>query len=188
MLNKNHIYTALIGIFGILFALVSFNSTLPSIVKFLLTIFGIIVFVISVRSLYLAVNNADNREFIPLTKKEIINNINRINKVDLINENGTVIDSWELYDKTSLVIGKDIGENQVDIDLSQNPYASMIEIEHAVLNYAEGNWYIEDLGSQNGISIMKKGSNKKYKLSSLQPCKLDFGDVIFIGMCQLKLN
>ena len=188
MSNRNHIYTALIGILGILFSLVSFNSTLPSIVKFLLTIFGIVAFAISVRSLYLTVNNTDNKEFIPLTNKESVNDFNRISKVDLINENGIVIDSWELYDKTSAVIGKDIGENQVDIDLSQNPYASMIEIEHAVLNYADGNWYIEDLGSQNGISIMKRGSNKKYKLSSLQPCKLDFGDVVFIGMCQLKLN
>ena len=188
MSNRNHIYTALIGILGVLFSLVSFNSTLPSIVKILLIIFGIVVFVISVRSLYIAVNNADNGEFMPSINREDLNNFNRINKIDLISETGMVIDSWELYDKTSAVIGRDIGENQVDIDLSQNPYASMIEIEHAVLNYADGNWYIEDLGSQNGISIMKKGSNKKYKLSSLQPCKLDFGDVIFIGMCQLKLN
>ena len=188
MSNRNHIYTALIGILGILFALISFNSTLSGILKFLLTIFGIVVFIISVRSLYLAVNGADDREFIPPINRKVVNDVNRIDKIDLINETGMVVDSWELYDKTSAVIGKDIGENQVDIDLSQNPYASMIEIEHAVLNYADDNWYIEDLGSQNGISIMKSGSNKKYKLSSLQPCKLDFGDIVFIGMCQLKLN
>ena len=188
MSNRNHIYTALIGIFGILFSLVSFNSTLTGIVKFLLIIFGIVVFFISVRSLYLAINSDDDVEFRTPQNREDTKDSNRISKVDLINENGVVVDSWELFDKTSAVIGKDIGENQVDIDLSQNPYASMIEIEHAVLNYANGNWYIEDLGSQNGISIVKRGNNKKYKLSPSQPCKLDFGDIVFIGMCQLKLN
>ena len=56
------------------------------------------------------------------------------------------------------------------------------------MNYADGSWYIEDLDSRNGISIKKFGQEKIYKLSSLQPCKLDFGDVIIIGVCQLKLN
>ena len=184
MLNRNHIITALIGILGILFALVSFTGNFPSIVKFFLTLFGIIVFIISVKNLYRLVND-DSYDHNIESKNQ---SDNFISKIDLINEKGAVIDSWELYDKTSAVIGKDIGENQVDIDLGQNPYASMIEIEHAVLNFTNGNWYIEDLGSKNGISLKKNGDNKKYKLSSLQPCKLDFGDIIFIGMCQLKLN
>ena len=106
----------------------------------------------------------------------------------MLNKNGEIISTWELYGKTSAVIGKDIGENQVDINLNETPYAAMIDVEHAVLNYADGNWYIEDLDSQNGISIQKIGQDKAYKLSSLQPCKLDFGDIIFIGVCQLKLN
>lgn len=87
--------------------------------------------------------------------------------------------------KISAVIGKDIGENHVDINLNETPYAAMIDVEHAVLNYADGNWYIEDLDSKNGISIQKVGQDKAYKLSALQPCKLDFGDIIFIGVCQL---
>ena len=140
--------------------------------------------IISVKNLYRLVND-DSYDHNIESKNQ---SDNFISKIDLINEKGAVIDSWELYDKTSAVIGKDIGENQVDIDLGQNPYASMIEIEHAVLNFTNGNWYIEDLGSKNGISLKKNGDNKKYKLSSLQPCKLDFGDIIFIGMCQLKLN
>jgi hypothetical protein len=111
-----------------------------------------------------------------------------IMQISLLNKNGEIISSWELYGKTSVVIGKDFGENQVDIDLSETQYAAMIDVEHAVLNYVSGNWYIEDLDSQNGISVKKFGQEKAYKLSSSQPCKLDFGDIIFIGLCQLKLN
>ena len=96
--------------------------------------------------------------------------------------------SWELYGRTSAIIGKDVGENAVDIDLSKNPYAALIDVEHAVMNYADGSWYIEDLDSRNGISIKKFGQEKIYRLSSLQPCKLDFGDVLIIGVCQLKLH
>ena len=76
----------------------------------------------------------------------------------------------------------------VDIDLSQSPYAAMIDVEHAVLNYADGNWYLEDLGSTNGISLKKFDDNEVYRLNGSEPCKLDLGDMIFIGMCRLKLE
>ena len=61
-----------------------------------------------------------------------------------------------MFEKISLVIGKDIRENHVDVNLNQSPYAAMIDIEHAVLNYAGGSWYIEDLGSKK-----RSGSTKK---------------------------
>ena len=96
--------------------------------------------------------------------------------------------SCELYGRTSAVIGKDIRENLVDIDLSNTSYAAMVDVEHAVLNFAGGSWYIEDLDSENGISIQKFLDGEVYKLSASQPCKLDSGDIIFIGMCQLKLH
>ena len=95
--------------------------------------------------------------------------------------------SWELFDQVSLVIGQDVGENQVDVDLKDSVYASMIDVEHAVLNYANGMWYIEDLGSRNGVSVKKAGHNKEFKLGQTQPCKLDPGDIIFIGMARLKI-
>ena len=110
-----------------------------------------------------------------------------INKISLIDKTGEIISSWELYGKISMIIGKDIGENFVDIDLSQSPYAAMVDVEHAVLNYSDGDWYIEDLDSKNGVAIKKVGQKKSYKLSATEPCKLDFGDIIFIGNCQLRV-
>jgi pSer/pThr/pTyr-binding forkhead associated (FHA) protein len=61
----------------------------------------------------------------------------------------------------------------------------MIDIEHAVLNYADNHWYIEDLGSKNGVVLQKKADGRKYKLAADQPCKLDQGDVIIVGLTKL---
>lgn len=108
-----------------------------------------------------------------------------ITELLLLNEEDQPIASWDMYQKTSLVIGKDIRENHVDVNLNQSAYASMIDVEHAVLNYADHNWYIEDLGSKNGIVLLKKMDGRKYKLAADQPCKIDAGDVIIIGLTKL---
>ncbi len=79
-------------------------------------------------------------------------------------------------------------ENQVDIDLGQSAYASMVDIEHAVLNYSAGNWYVEDLGSTNGISVKKAGDGRIYKLSRDTPCRLERGDCLYIGLNRLLLK
>ena len=184
-MTRYDLYTALIGICGVLFSLAIFYGGSPIYLKVFLIIFGVIVFVHSAYTLYKS-----------LTGKIFLNDESArrsfedeaVSKISLLNKYGKPVNSWELYGKTSAVIGKDIGENHVDINLSKSPYASMVDVEHAVLNYADGNWYIEDLDSRNGISIKKFGQDKVYKLSSQQPCKLDFGDIIFVGMCQLKIN
>ena len=111
-----------------------------------------------------------------------------ISQVALLNRDGEIVRSWELYGQTSAIIGKDVRENHVYIDLGWTAYAAMVDVEHAVLNYAGGNWYIEDLDSENGVSVKKTATNEIFKLSASQPCKLDLGDIIFIGMCRLQLN
>ena len=171
-MTRFDLYTALIGICGVFFSLSVFLGELPDVAKIPLIIFGLIVFVHSVYILY---RSLTDEKFLEAESALINPKSNPINTISLLNKNGEVISSWELYGRTSAVIGKDVGENYIDI-------------EHAVLNYADGNWYIEDLDSTNGISIKKIGQDRVYKLSSMQPCKLDFGDIIFIGMCQLKLS
>lgn len=109
-----------------------------------------------------------------------------IQELLLLNEEGKPVAAWDIYGKSALVIGRDIKENHVDINLSQSVYASMIDIEHAVLNYTAGNWYIEDLGSKNGIILQKFSDGRKYKLAADQPCKLDKGDTIIIGLTKLN--
>ena len=175
-MSRYDTYTTLIGIISVLFVLSVYTGEFDSTLKILLATFGVGVFFHSAWILY--------RSEI---KTSTVKQFKRIQQISLIDENEKTIRTWELYGKVSMLIGKDIGENFVDIDLSQIPYSAMVEVEHAILNYADGNWYIEDLDSRNGISIKKAGEKKAYKLSTKEPCKLDFGDIILIGNCQLKV-
>jgi len=111
-----------------------------------------------------------------------------ITELVLLSEEETELSSWDLYGKTAMVIGRDVKENHVDVDLNGVAYASMIGVEHAVLNYSSGSWYIESLGNENGISIQKAKDGRKYKLSADTPCKLDKGDCIFIGLTRLLIR
>ena len=184
-MTRYDLYTAAIGICGVLFSLAIFYGGSPTYLKVFLIICGVIIFAHSTLTLY---KSLTGKNFLTDKSARLNFEDEAVSKIPLLNKYGNPVNSWELYGKMSAVIGKDIGENHVDIDLSKNPYSSMIDVEHAFLNYANGKWYIEDLDSRNGISIKKFGQDNVYKLSSQQPCKLDFGDVIFIGMCQLKIN
>ena len=104
----------------------------------------------------------------------------------LLGEDDTRLASWNLYGKNGLVIGRDIGENHVSINLEDATYASMIDIEHAVLNYSGDDWYIEDISEKNGISVQKK-DGRKYKLSYGKPCRLERGDIIYIALTRLQI-
>lgn len=106
----------------------------------------------------------------------------------LLSEENTEMAGWDLFGRTALVIGRDMGENQVDVNLADVTYASFIDIEHAVMNYAGEQWYIEDLHSENGVKIKKRGSKGRYKLAPEKPCKLDPGDVIFIAQTKLLVR
>ena len=112
----------------------------------------------------------------------------KVTEVLLLNEEGQPLTTWPLYGKVSMIIGRDVGENRVDINLMSSTYASMVDVEHAVLNYTGGSWYVEDLGSKNGVSVQSCKDGRKYKLASDQPCKLDAGDIIYIGLARLLIR
>ncbi|MFI3212259.1 MAG: FHA domain-containing protein [Eubacteriales bacterium] len=110
----------------------------------------------------------------------------QITELALLNEEDTPISFWQMYGKSSLIIGLDTGENQVDVNLLNTTYASTIDVEHAMLNYSGGNWYIEDNNSKNGISVIKS-DGKKYRLNNEKPCLVEKGDIIYVSMTKLKL-
>jgi len=112
----------------------------------------------------------------------------RVRQLVLLNEDDTALTSWDLFGRTSLVIGQDIGENEVDVNLADVTYASFIDIEHAVLNYAGGHWYIEDISSENGVKIQKQGDDRQYKLATDKPCRLGLGDIIYIAQTKLQIR
>lgn len=112
----------------------------------------------------------------------------QITEAVLLGEEGNAIASWQLYGKTSMVIGRDVGENQVDINLSGSTSAATIDVEHAALNYTGGKWYVEDLGSQNGVRIQKHADGRRYSLAPDKPCDLEPGDIVYIGLARLLLR
>ena len=105
----------------------------------------------------------------------------------LLNEEGEDLATWDIYGKNGIVIGRDTGENSVTVDLGNTVYAGMIDVEHAVLNFFNGAWYIEDISEKNGVSI-KKSDGKKYKISYGKSCRLETEDMIFLGPTRLQIR
>ena len=180
-MSRYNLYTALIGILSVFFMLSIWLSNFSFTAKFFFCV-GAAIFVHSALTLYRALIARQATDAVDEAET------NTITQISLLNKDDEIIRSWELYGKTSAVIGKDIRENHVYIDLGWTAYAAMVDVEHAVLNFAGGDWYVEDLDSENGLSVKKTASGEVFKLSASQPCKLDSGDIIFVGLCQLKLN
>lgn len=109
-----------------------------------------------------------------------------LTEVVLLGEDDSQLASWNIYGKNGIVIGRDVGENDVTINLNDSVYASMIDVEHAVLNYSGNNWYIEDISERNGISIQKR-DGRKYKLAYGKLCRLEKGDVIYVALTKLQI-
>ena len=72
-----------------------------------------------------------------------------ITEAVLLSEENTELMAWDMYGKTSLVIGREGKDCQADIDLQESPFAGMVDREHAVLNFSAGSWFVEDLGRGN---------------------------------------
>lgn len=64
----------------------------------------------------------------------------------------------------------------------------MVDVEHAVLNFAGGSWYVSDLESQNGIRVEKARDGQVYRIAPDVPCRIESGDCLYIGMSRLLLR
>ncbi|MBV7275333.1 FHA domain-containing protein [Clostridium sp. PL3] len=99
----------------------------------------------------------------------------------LIDGKGSYSTEWEIQGKKSLLIGKNTRNSEVDIDLSNTEYSTLVSKQHAILNFAANNWFIEDIGSCNGVGIKKMDEVSKKKIEKDIPYKLDSGDIIYIA-------
>lgn len=110
-----------------------------------------------------------------------------IQRLILLDEEGKPVKSWNLQGEVALVIGK-AGKNQeLDIDLSDCEYSSFIDFQHAVLNFCLDQWYVEDLGSQNGVKVRKVEDGECYRVIH-RPCKVVAGDILYIANTKLLLT
>lgn len=110
-----------------------------------------------------------------------------IRQLILLDEHNKPIKSWDLSGKIAVVIGKRNDEEEVDVDLEDCEYSTFIDPQHATLNFCQNVWYIEDLGSQNGIQIKKVEDGICYKVLN-RPCRVMPGDIIYIANTRLLLT
>jgi len=111
-----------------------------------------------------------------------------ITQLVLQDDEGRNVRVWDIKARTSLIIGKGSKDADVDIDLTISEYASLISKQHAVLNYAGNNWYIEDIGSTNGSGLRRKNERSKIKIETGKPYKLNSGDMIYIANTKLLVK
>ena len=110
-----------------------------------------------------------------------------IERLILIDEQNKPVKSWDMTGRTAMLIGRSGGEEDVDVDLEDCTYSSFIDFLHAVLNFAQDEWYVEDLGSQNGIKIRKVVDGECYKVMG-RPCRVEAGDILYIANTRLLLS
>lgn len=172
------------GIIAILFLMIAFLLSIESNWKHnIIWIFAAVI--LAVIHIWWSVNKNKMPKEDAVLKNTILPEA-ALTEVVLLSEDNTHLASWNIYGKNGIVIGRDIGENNVTINLDNSTYASMVDIEHAVLNFSGNSWYIEDISEKNGVSI-QKSDGKKYKLSYAKPCKLEKGDIIFIALIRLQI-
>nr|WP_106780336.1 FHA domain-containing protein [Lysinibacillus timonensis] len=115
-------------------------------------------------------------------------NDTKINRLVLLDYDGESLKEWYIHGIPSMLIGKSAPGAEVDIDLSDVEYASLISKEHAVLNYSSGSWFIEDLDSENGVGIKKLSDRTPQKLPSDKPTEIHFGDMIYLANTRILVK
>jgi len=110
-----------------------------------------------------------------------------LSELVLLSEEDTVVKKWNILGKNSLVIGKKNSEEDIDIDLSDTYFSGTVSDVHAILNYVDGSWYIEDMQSKNGTQIKGFLEDKLYNIKDGQS-KLAKKDYIFIGLNKLQIR
>lgn len=149
-------------------------------IKWLWIISGVVGFLAVLDLLFQLIGSRSNH----MQKADNYINSDKPNQLILLNEQEKPIKSWDLAGKTALIIGKKSEDEEIDVDLDDCEYSTFIDPQHAALNFCLDVWYLEDLGSQNGIKIKKVEDGACYIVSN-RPCRLSVGDIIYIANTRL---
>lgn len=138
------------------------------------------------------ISSNGNRQNARITRTENIEDEDRrkktVNELVLINEEGDVLYTWSLQGKTSLIIGKSTPKEPVDIDLSISAMSQMISKQHAVLNYTNEGWCVDDIDSKNGTRVRKISRNAILDVKLVGSVQVNVGDIIYIASTMLQLR
>lgn len=108
-----------------------------------------------------------------------------IRELALLSEESQKIKTWFIHGMTAVIIGKSTLKTHADVDLKDTEYQSLIDPEHALLNYTKEGWFLEDNDSRNGVSIEKYTDRRRYYLSKREPVFVELGDIIYIANTKL---
>ena len=133
-------------------------------------------------------NPLDRKPMSVEKKEQYEKNRQTAKKVVLLNEEGTALMEWGLQRQTSLIIGKGSDKEPVDIDLSGSAVAQMISKQHAVLNYTEKGWYVDDIDSKNGTRVKKASQNAIMDVKLVGAIEVEPGDIIYIASTMLQIQ
>jgi len=107
----------------------------------------------------------------------------------LMSPDGSREKEWLCEGMSSFLIGKGTVSQSVDIELGDTHYSNYIANEHAILNYVDGIWYIEDLGSSiNGVGIRKRGEEYVLRLKPSVSYRVDEGDILHISKARILVR
>lgn len=124
----------------------------------------------------------------PRNRKGRSRNDREISKIVLLDDDGERVKEWLIQGEISILIGRNSEQGEVDIDLQDCEYALLVSPEHAVLNCADGQWYIEDVESYSGTGIRKAGRSDANRLIAEEPVRVGAGDMIFIANTRLLVK
>lgn len=133
-------------------------------------------------------NPLDRKPMSVEKKEQYEKNKQPAKKVVLLNEEGTALLEWSLQRQTSLIIGKGSDKEPVDIDLGGSAVAQMISKQHAVLNYTEKGWYVDDIDSKNGTRVKKASQNAIMDVKLVGAIEVEPGDIIYIASTMLQIQ
>lgn len=111
-----------------------------------------------------------------------------IKKFVLMSGDGENEQEWYAGGAKSFLVGKSTAVTEVDIELGQTHASSYISNEHAILNYSQGDWYIEDLESRNGVGIKRKMDEHVFRIQPLTAYKINEGDIIYISKVKILVR
>lgn len=114
--------------------------------------------------------------------------LKKVSSIALIGEQGNVLLEWNLQNKTAVIIGKNTDKEQVDVDLSGSAMAQMISKQHAVLNYTDNGWYVDDIDSKNGTRVKKKNQSAFLDVKLVGAVEVEAGDIIYIANAMLQVR
>lgn len=155
-----------------------------SIVIFLIFVFGL---VFAIADLVWQVYQRKVQENLQKAKESFGIKKQGIGRLILLDEQNKPIKSWDIAGRVSVVIGRVNKEEDVDVNLEDCAFGGFIDFQHAALNFCMEQWYVEDLGSQNGVRIRKAEDGECYKVMG-RPCRIEAGDILYIANTKLLLS